>query len=48
MMSDNNWESGALKSFNQNSLARPRAAVAIESAAEPQNGLTSRVVLTGR
>ena len=48
MIRDNNCASGALKSFNQNSLARPRAAVAMDSAAEPQNGSTSRVVLTGR
>jgi hypothetical protein len=35
--------SGALKSFIQNSFARPRAAVAMDSAADPQNGSTSSV-----
>jgi hypothetical protein len=45
---DSSLASGALKSFSQNSLARPRAAVAMDSAAEPQNGSTSRVVLIGR
>ena len=48
MIKDNNCASGALKSFSQNSFARPRAAVALDRAAEPQNGSTSRVVLTGR
>ena len=43
-----NSASGLLQSFSQNSLARPRAAAARDTAAEPQNGSTSRVRLAGR